>query len=703
MHLVTGDYFDVLGVQPAQGRGFLADDDGTPGARPVIVLSHALWVERFGANPAIIGTSIRLNQHAYTVIGVAPAILRGIGALGSPDLWVPMAMHDALLTGTDKDWFNLRAARVASMVARLKPGVTPSIAQASLRALGVQLEQEFPNDNAGRNVTVVPLDKTVVPPGQRPAYLLGGVLLFVVVGLVLLIACSNVASLLLVRAVQRRREIAIRFSLGASRARLVRQLLTESLLLAMVACVCGLIGVYWGREWLMTAVPADLRHDMTFTLDARLWLYMAGLAVLVTLLSGLTPALQASNRLTGGTMPDGAEAPSGRVRWLRVRGGLVVAQVALSLCALVTATLFIRSLEQAQKVDVGFDIRRLLVASVDLGAHQYTQVRGEAFSRELVDRLRGLSMIAEASVADTPPASGSFRRTTFTEDVDRSDPSNGRLNGVVSVTTGFFSTAGISLLGGRDFNEHDDARSEMVAVVNGAAAETMWPGQDPIGKRLHFLLQTWEVTIVGIVNTVTDQNLGEPPHPIIYFPLSQHYSPRITVYVKTKGHPTRSVTDLRTVIRSLDSRVQPLRVRAGDQILDHLLVPRRLGAQLLSAFGALALLLVTLGTYGVMSYAVSQRRREIAIRMALGARPSNVLKMVLGDGVLLAVGGVIVGLVAAFGFTRLFASLLYGIAPTDPMSFALGSVWVAALMMLASYVPARKAIRVDPSVTLRDD
>jgi ABC-type antimicrobial peptide transport system permease subunit len=231
----------------------------------------------------------------------------------------------------------------------------------------------------------------------------------------------------------------------------------------------------------------------------------------------------------------------------------------------------------------------------------------------------------------------------------------------------------------------------------------MWSRQDPIGKRLHFLLQTWEVTVVGVVNTVTYQNLGEEPQPIIYFPLSQHYSPELAVYMKTKGHPRGSVSDLRAAIRSLDSRVQPLRIRAGEQILDHLLMPRRLGAQLLSAFGALALLLVGLGTYGVMSYAVSQRRREIAIRMALGAQSSSVLKMVVGDGIVLATGGMIVGLVAAFGLTRLFTNLLYGIAPTDPLSFALGSVWVVTFMLLASYLPARRAIKVDPCTALRGD
>jgi predicted permease len=340
---------------------------------------------------------------------------------------------------------------------------------------------------------------------------------------------------------------------------------------------------------------------------------------------------------------------------------------------------------------------------VDLGAHQYTQARGEAFYRQLIERLRGLSMIAEASVADTPPVNGSFRRTTFTQNVDKSDPSTGRLNGVISVAPGFFSTVGVRLLGGRDFDEHDDARSEMVAIVNAAAADTMWRGQDPIGKRLTFLLQTWDVTVVGVVNTVTYQNLGESPQPIIYLPLSQHYSPQMTVYVKTKGQPARSMGDLRAIIRSLDASVQPVRVRAGEQILDHLLASRRVGAQLLSAFAAVALILVALGTYGIMSHAVSQRRREIAIRMALGAQPSNVLKIVLGDGILLAVGGVMVGLAAAFVSTRVFTRLLYGITPTDPMSFAVGSVWVVALMMLASYVPARNAIKVEPSVTLRGD
>jgi putative ABC transport system permease protein len=703
VHLVTGEYFDVLGVQPALGRGFAADDDRTPGASPVAVLSHTLWVERFGANPGTIGTSIRLNQHAYTVIGVAPDTLRGVGALGSPDLWIPMAMHDAVLTGNDKDWFNLRAGRVASMVARLKPGVTPLMAQASLRAVGVQLEHEFPNDNAGRNVIVVPLDQTVVPPVQRPVYLLSGLLLSVIVAFVLLIACSTVANLLLARAVERRREIAIRISLGASRARLVRQFLTESLLMVVVASACGLIGAYWGRAWLLTAVPAYFRHDLTFTFDGRLWVYTAGLAILVTFLSGLAPALQASNRLTVGAIPDGAEAPSRPTRWLSVRGGLVVTQVALSLCALIMATLFSRSLAQAQHVDVGFDIAHELVASVDLGAQRYTQARGEAFSRMLINRLKGLPMVADASVADTPPVSGSFRRTTFVDGVDRTDPSNGRLNGVVSVTPGFFAAAGIRVLGGRDFTAHDTAQGEMVAIVNEAAAARMWPAQQPIGKHLHFLLQTWDVTVIGVVHTVMNLNLGEPPQPIIYLPLSQHYSPLMTVYVKTKGHPGESVSDLRAVIRSLDSSVQPLRVRAGAQILDDQLTPRRLGTRLLSAFGGLALALAGLGTYGVMSYAVSHRRREIAIRMALGAQRADVLNMVVGDGIVAAVAGVLIGLFAAFALARLFTNLLFGIGPTDPRSFALGSVWVVTFMMLACYLPMRRAIQVDPSAALRGD
>jgi predicted permease len=404
-----------------------------------------------------------------------------------------------------------------------------------------------------------------------------------------------------------------------------------------------------------------------------------------------------------GAIPDGAEAPSRRTRWLSVRGGLVVTQVALSLCALIMATLFIRSLTQAQHVDVGFDIGHELVASVDLGAHQYTQARGEAFSLMLIDRLKGLPMVADASVADTPPVSGSFRRTTFVDGVDRTDPSNGRLNGVVSVTPGFFAAAGIRVLGGRDFTAHDTAQGEMVAIVNEAAADRMWPAQQPIGKHLHFLLQTWEVTVIGVVHTVMNLNLGEPPQPIIYFPLSQHYSPQMTVYVKTKGNPSESVSDLRAVMRSLDSSVQPLRVRAGEQILDDQLTPRRLSAQLLSAFGGLALLLAGLGTYGVMSYAVSQRRREIAIRMALGARLADILKMVVGDGIVVAVAGLLIGLFAAFAFTRLFTNLLYGIAPTDLRSFAFGSVWLVTFMMVAGYLPTRRAIQVDPSTALRGD
>jgi len=697
--LVSANFFDVLGVRPIFGRGFSPDEDTTP--RPVAVLSYALWSTQFGGDRAILGKTIQLDQTEYSVIGVAPRDFVGVGNLGSPDVLIPISLGDQVLTGIAKESLHDRGFRLTNMVARLKPGVTLAQASAEVHALGLQLEKEYPKDNGGRNEEFVPINETAIPPQLHNVFALAGALMMGIVGLVLLIACANVANLLLARATQRQREIAVRLALGASRTRLIRQLLTESLMLALLAGVLGIFCAYWGKSVLVSLLPGGLVRSLDFTLDARVLLYTMALAVIATLLFGLVPALQASRSSSVVALKDRTGAPTGSGRWYGLRGVLVMIQVALSLIALVGAGLFIHSLRNAQQINPGFEVQHEAVMLLNLGAENYAQPQAEALYRDLVQRLDGSPMIAGASVADTPPLGGGLARTTFTDGVDTSDPRNGKLTPVVAVAPGYFSAAGITLLKGRDFTESDGANTAMVAVVNREAANVFWPGQDPIGKHLHFLGETWDVDVVGEANTVKYATLGEPPQAVVYMPLKQHYSPAVMLYVRTKGDPTKAIPLVRSTLRTLAPSVPLLRVQTMEQVLVQSLAAPRMGAELLGTFGLLALVLAAIGTYGVLSYSVNQRTQEIGIRMALGAQPANVLRLMLLNGMAMVVAGVVVGL----GFSVLLAksmnTLLYGIGMFDAPSF-LGTAALLILVALgACYLPARRAMRVDPIVALR--
>jgi predicted permease len=697
--VVNANFFDVLAVQPVIGRPFSAEEDVSP--RPVVVLSYALWSRQFGKDPQVLGRAIQLNQQEYNVIGVMPSTFHDVGVLGSPDVWIPMPMHDQALTGVAKDWFNLRAFRLATMVARLKPGVTLAQAQASIHTLGIQLEKEYPKENGGRNEELVPIDQTGIPPQVRSVFVRAGTLMSVIVGLVLLIACANVANLLLARATQRQREIGVRLALGASRTRLIRQLLTESLLMGLFAGALGILCAYWGRKVLVTLLPPGLARRLDLSLDGRVLLYTLALSLVATVLFGLVPALEASKSDRVAALKDRTGAPTGSARWYGLRGVLVVIQVALSLIALAGAGLFIHSLSNAQKINPGFEVQHELVMFVDLGAEHYAQPQAEQFYKDVVERLRQLPIVQDASVSDTPPFSGGLQRTTFTDGVDITDPRNGKLTPILAVQPGYFSATGISMLRGRDFSEHDDAKGAMVAVVNRALTQQMWPGQDPIGKHLHFLGETWDVTVVGEVYTVKYATLGEPPQAIVYFPLKQHYSPAAVLYVRTKGDPSKAIPTLRSTVESLAPSVPLLNVQTVGQVLVQSLTAPRVGAELLGGFGALALVLAAIGTYGVMSYSVNQRSQEIGIRMTLGAQPGDVLRLILGGGLAMVCTGVAVGLGLSSLLARSMSALLYGIGAFDAPSFLITAALLILVAMAACYVPARRAMRVDPLVALR--
>lgn len=697
--LVNGNFFEVLGVQPSIGRGFSGDDDAAP--HPVAVLSYDLWNTQFAADRNILGRAIQLNQQDFTVIGVMPASFRNIGALGNPQVWIPISMRDLMLDAETKDFMYQRGFRMVAMVARLKPEVTFRQAQLAVHALGLQLEKEYPKDNGGRNEMLVPINETAIPPQLHAVFARAGTLMMLIVTLVLLIACANVANLLLARATQRQREIAVRLAMGAGRFRLIRQLLTESFLLAILAAAVGILLAYWGKNALVSLMPPGLARRLDLTLDGRVLLYTLLLALAATILFGLMPALQASKTDRVADLKDRTGAPTGSARWYGLRGILVMLQVALSLVALAGAGLFIHSLRNAQQVDPGFEVKHELVMFVNLAAEKYTQPQAETFYRDVVERLKALPGVAAASVADTAPFSGSLQRTTFTDQTDYTDPRNGKLTPIVAVAPGYFSTAGITLLTGREFDEHDDANASMVGIVNRALAESAWPGQDPLGKHLHFLGEPWDVTVVGEVNTVKYATLGEPPQAIVYMPLKQHYTAFVTVYARTPGDPEKALGVVRDNVQSLIPNVPLTNVQTVSQVLVQSLTAPRVGAELLGTFGLLALILATIGTYGVMSYSVSQRTQEIGIRMTLGAQPRDVLRLILIGGLAMVSSGVAFGLIMSTVLSRSMSSLLFGIGAFDAPSFLATAALLILVAMAACLIPARRAIRVDPVIALR--
>jgi putative ABC transport system permease protein len=699
LNLTTADYFEVLGIRPERGRAISRQDDD-PNNPAVVVVSHTLWASQLGSDDRVIGTSIRLNRHQYTIIGVMPPEFENIGQLPAADVWIPAVWHDQVLTGNIRDWYNLRAARVASMVARLKPGVSLREAEAEMTAIGSQLQRDYPKENAGRNVMLVPLAHTVVPPSQREMYIRAGLITSMIVAVVLLIACANVAHLMLARASRRREEFSIRVALGASGRDVAGQLLTEGLVLATVACALGLVTAYWAKGVVTALAPRNLRADLDFGFDEHIILFTVAVSVLTAVIFALGPAWHAARRLH--TVHSRAVEPRVSGSRRSVHGMLLVGETCLAVVALVTAGLFIRSLQFAQRKDFGFDLEHQVVAPVNLASLHYPPQRVRTFYDSVIERLQTLPGITSVAVSDTPPLSGSYRRTVFSADVDIGDPSNGRLAGIISVTPRFFDTVGMRLLRGRDFVDEDGVNRPMVAIVNEAAAKALWPrGDDPIDKRLRFLLQDWDVNVVGLVNTVTYARVNEAPQPIIYVPVKQHLSARGAVYVATTRDPDATAKSIRDSILSLEPALVSTRIRTGRQVLDQVLVERRLGAQLLGVFGAVALVLAVFGTYGVASYTVSQTKREIAIRVALGSTRGEIfLRAVAHEGAAVGIG-IVLGVLVEAVVTRVTASMLYGVEPFDPVSFGGAATVLLATAFVACAVPVWRATSVDPMIVLR--
>jgi len=696
-YLASGNYFDVLGVKPILGRFFTPDDDKVPGGHPVAVLTYECWQKRFAGDPQIIGKSVIVNGHNFTIIGVGAPGFYGSEIAYRPEIWFPMMMLEQIDVGNRleaRDNFNF------FVQGRLKPGVSLSEAEAELKLIANQLAREFPNDNEGMVITLS-------PAGLFGSFMRGPIMGFagvlaVVVGLVLLLACTNLANLLLARASERRKEIAVRLAIGAQRMRLVRQLLTESILLSVLGGALGLILAYWLVDAMMGFKPhIDIPISTDLYIDKRVLLFTLIVSLLTGLFFGLLPALQATKPDLVPALKDEASRGSYRRSWLR--SGMVVLQVSMSLVLLICAGLVLRGLQRAQLLNPGFVPQQALELSFDLLLQGYDEARTRESKKRLLERVRALPGVQYAGLSTAVPLSLS---TNSNQICVEGQPEQRGLNvpmaNTSSASPGFISAMGTRLLEGRDFTEQDGEANHGVALINETFARRFWSGQSAVGKRFSFRSYAgpW-VEVVGVVEDGKYFSLSEEPTPFVYSNLAPQNGSYLTMVVRTSSDPQLTTAAIRREFQQLDPT---LPVYNAKTMVDHLalsLFPARVAAILLAGFGLLALLLAAVGIFGVMSYAVTQRMREIGIRMALGAGASGIFRLVVGEGVKLTVLGTALGLATAFAGTRLMSSFLYGVSALDIVTFAGVSLLLTLVALAACYLPARRAMKVDPLVALR--
>jgi predicted permease len=703
--LVSGNYFDVLGVRPALGRTFLPEEDRTPGASPVAVVSHNFWTRRMNADPEPVGKVIKLNDHPFTVVGVAPRSFTGVDLSVVPEVWLPQMMFHEAAPGTETRYTNRRFLFL-SVVGRLRPGGSLGQAQDALSALASQLAEAYPNDNAGRGVKLVPLSEVRLNPDGNNVLFRISVLLLSIVGTILLIACVNVANLLLARATSRRKEIAIRLALGSSRARLVTQLLTEALLLSTAGGLLGLGLAYLTKDLLRVLIPPSFQMEgVGIALDARVLLVTLALSVASGLLFGLFPGLQASRPELVSTLKSDIMAVEGRAAAFTLRKALIVAEVSLCVVTLVVATLFLRSLSNARQIDPGFKADNVLLAAVDISLKNYDEAKAEAYARQfypqLVERVGSLPGVEQAVISRSRPFEKGFSRSVFIEGAENPDDQRGVLVRANIVGAGYFKTLGIPVLSGREFADTDRADTPTVVIVNEAMARRFWPNQDAVGKRLKLIKDPAAREVVGVVRNTKVNSLTEQDQPYLYLPLSQHYTPTATVYARTTSAPEQFTAAVRREVQTLDPSLPVFDVRTLREQTDRSLWAERSTARLLTLFGLLALLLAASGIFGIVSYFISQRTRDIGIRLALGAQPAAVIRLVMGEVLVLVGLGVVLGVGATLALTHLLRSLLYGISPTDLFAFISAPAVLFAVALLASFLPARRAAKIDPLRTLR--
>jgi predicted permease len=699
-YMVTGNYFPGLGLRPHLGRLLTPDDDRNLGAHPVAVIGYDAWQRRFASRADVVGQEIIVNGRSYTVVGVGPKGFAGTEVIASPEIWFPVAMQPALEPGSNA--LEARGLPVFTVLARMKRGASRAQAEAEVAAISRSLATEFPDENKDMNIALSPPGMLSGGGFLRSASLGFATLLLSGAGLVLVLACANLSNMLLARATERREETAVRLAMGASRIRLVRQLLTESMLLAMAGGLVAILPALWPLRFSVQMKPPA---DFPMVLDVQWDLRVLAFAFLITVITGvafgLLPALQASRAEVAVSLK-GGQPTAMRRRW--VRGSLVAVQVALSLVLLTGAGLLVRALGQAQHLELGFEPRGAVEVGFDLRIQGYDAPSGRELQKQMLERVRAMPGVQAAGFADVVPLDLHFFATpVFIEGVPEERNSSTPRALSSRVSPGYFAAMGTRLLAGRDFTDSDDLTGEPVAVVNLAFARRFWGTEEAIGKR--FSLgnpRAPKLKVVGVVQNGRYNSLNAESQPFAFRSAWQSYSGATGMVVRSSMDEPAVMAAVRREVQPLDSQmplsVSPLRDRLGVALL-----PARVAATVLGAFAALGLALAAVGIYGVISYAVSRRTRELGIRMAMGARKADVLRLVIRQGMRPALIGALLGLPATYALTLLMQSFLFGLSPTDPLTYSATAAVLATVALLACFVPALRATRVDPVVALRHE
>ena len=694
---VTGNYFSTLGVGAFGGRVFTPDDD-KPSATPAAVISHHVWQGTYGGDPSVVGSTFVVEGHPFTVVGVAPAGFVGTEVAFAPEFWVPLMMAKQIEPGST--WLDMRESDNLFVIGRLKPGVTVEQAKAQLDGITGQMAKEYPKENAGRSVLLMP-PGLFIPDIRNSIFAFSG-LLAVVGALVLLLACVNLANLLLARATERRKEIGIRLAIGASRGQLVRQLLTESIMLSLAGGAVGLLLATWINHLVSSIrLPTDIALLFDLRIDWRVLVFTLALSILTGMAFSLIPALQASKPELVPALKD--ESSMAGFRRSRLRNGLVIVQVALSLVLLISAGLIVRSLQAAQRMRPGFNPQNAVALSFDLGLQGYDDAKGRAFYDRMMERAKAIPSVRSVAATDVLPLSLDYSSNTiYIEGQPVRSRSDLPLAIPYSVSPRFFETMGMTLRG-RDFLPNENKKESRVALVNETFARRFLPGQNPIGKRYNHTGPTdpfWE--IVGVVPDGKYNTLGEEPKAVVYRPL-RYFDSQLTLVARTEGDPRTVLAALRRAVQEFDPTLPIYDAKTLTEHMNIPLFPAKMAAGVLAAFGVLALLLAAIGIYGVMSYVVVGRTREIGLRMALGAQTADVLRLILRQGMLLAALGAIIGLAIGLGGGQLLKTLLYGVSSSDPVTFVAVTLLLGSVTLLACWLPAYRATRVDPMIALRTE
>jgi predicted permease len=704
---VSYNYASVLQTMPLLGRWFSPEDESAAAGQFLAVISYQVWQTRFAGDPDVVGRHVRLESQWYTVIGVATKDFQGTLLPIKTALWVPLAMyaqHNEFAAGMTKN----RLERQVSVLGRLKPDVTVSQAEAEVNVLDGQLQKEYSRPEARRTALRLETAREVSNPRDRQGVAQLMILLMAVVGLVLLIACANLANLLLARGIARRREMAIRMALGAGRARIVQQTMIESLLLALMGAAVGLMAAGWTNRLIessMSSVPFPIAVGTSLAIDGRVLSFTLVAAVLTALLFGLLPAVHSSRPDLTPVLKGGGGSRRVEHRRFSLRNLYVVAQVSFSLMLLVVGGLFVQALRNAHHIDPGFDARRLLSVRLYLAKPEFTDVTGKELYHRVEEHARSLPGVRDVTLSYASPLLSQFE--CVAPDGPAADPSATRAGSNI-IGASYFATMGIPLLNGREFTSADNSQAPPVVIVNDVLARRYWPGRNPIGSHLRIGrgcakgLGT-SAEIVGVAKDARYAALDKVAMPFVFVPFDQRFAGYVALIIRTEGNPIGLAASIRTELRGLDSRLRIYEVEAVSSQMETALWQVRWEAWMLGAFAALALLIAAVGLYGVIAFSVQQRTQEIGIRMALGAQRRDVLRLVLGNGLALTLVGVALGLAASLALTRLLRGFLYGLDPSDGTTYVAAALLWMAVALFGSYVPAYRATRVDPLVALRDE